>query len=269
MSTSRPANPVQIEAASHKRQLSYDEYALHYDRLCDLLPVYQDNIGSLLDILPKLNLPDDARICDLGAGTGNYILALSDVLPDANYVHVDMNSNMNNLAKQKYELAGVRNVQMVEEFIERAEFPDEHFDLVICVNALNTASPQLPVLRKMSKWLKPNASLFLIDFGRKQRVLDWGWYIFSSAIKAGNLNSYLKALMKNREFIKQNRLAAKDQSNGVMWTHTLEEFSDLVGKAGFSIEESATCYRGYCDLVLARKSEGAHLVFSIEEHSHT
>ena len=254
MSTPKPIDLSLDTETLSARQLSYSDYASHYDQMCALLPVYQDNIDFLLGILPQLELPQHPRICDLGAGTGNYVAALAKKLPDASFVHVDMNASMNAHARQKYEENDVSSVRIVEEYIERVDFPEAEFDLVICINALNTASPQLPVLQKVKRWLKPDAKLFLIDFGRKQRVLDWGWYIFRTAVKSGGLGNYVKALTNNREAIRQNRLAAKDQSRGVMWTHTLSEFQDLVSQAGFDIDIATTCYRGYCDMIVGRNS---------------
>lgn len=242
--------------SSHKgsqRQLSYAEYAKHFDQMCELLPVYQDNIDHLLELIPQLELPDNPKICDLGAGTGNYICAMSDILPNASYVHVDMDKNMNDRAMIKYKNKGLSNVEVIENYIERVELPEGEFDLVVSVNALNTTAPQLPVLRRMRKCLRPNGTLFLIDFGRKQRVLDWGWYILTNTLRKHGVARYVRAIMENREALKQNRHARKDQTNGLMWTHTLEEFSDLVTQAGFDITTAKTCYRGYCDLVVAKR----------------
>jgi ubiquinone/menaquinone biosynthesis C-methylase UbiE len=236
--------------------------------MCALLPVYQENIDYLLSILPQLQLPQNPKICDLGAGTGNYITALANKLPNANFVHLDMNKTMNAYARQKYLENRISSVRVIEDYIERVEFPDDEFDLVICINALNTASPQLPVLQKVKRWLKPDARLFLIDFGRKQRVLDWGWYILKSALKRGTLNAYIKALSSNREAIKQNRLAARDQSRGYMWTHTLSEFQNLVSEAGFDIDVARTCYRGYCDMIVAINSVGQVLHLPKQDITH-
>jgi ubiquinone/menaquinone biosynthesis C-methylase UbiE len=217
---------------SGQRRLSYAEYAKHFDQMCELL---------------------NPKICDLGAGTGNYICAMSDVLPNARYVHVDMDKNMNDRARMKYKEKSLSDIEIIEDYIERVEFPEGEFDLVVCVNALNTTAPQLPVLRQMRKSLGPNGTLFLIDFGRKQRVLDWGWYILTNTLRTHGMARYIKAILENREAVKQNRHARKDQKSGLMWTHTLQEFSDLVTQAGFKITTAKTCYRGYCDLVVARK----------------
>lgn len=253
MSHPKALNRPHLDNQKDRRQLSYAEYAKHFDQMCELLPVYQDNIDYLLDLVPKLELPDNPKICDLGAGTGNYICALSDVLPNARYVHVDMDSNMNNRARKKYQERGLFNVEIVEDYIERINFPEGEFDLIVCVNALNTAPPQLPVLRRMRRCLRTDGTLFLIDFGRKQRVLDWGWYILTNTLRTHGMTKYIKAILENREALKQNRHAKKDQANGLMWTHTLKEFSALVTQAGFDIKTARTCYRGYCDLVVAKK----------------
>lgn len=237
--------------------LEYGQYATQFDKMCELIPVYQENIDFLIDLLPKLSLPENANICDLGAGTGNFVCAMAEVMPSASFIHVDSDPVMNAYAREKYSRKGIQNVEVIEDYIQRARFRDREFDLIVCVNALNTAAPQLPVLRQIGRWLKTSGTLFLIDFGRKQRVLDWGWYILRNTLKRYGVSRYMRALIENREAIRQNRRASKDQANGSMWTHSMEEFQALVVEAGFRIEDSKTCYRGYCDLVVATRRRDA------------
>ena len=239
--------------SSENRLLEYGKYAPQYDEMCELVPAYQENIDILLELIPRLDLGDHPNICDLGAGTGNYICAMAEVLPHAKFTHVDADPVMNAYARGKYEKLGLDNCEILESYIQTVNFQNESFDLIVCVNALNTAPPQLPVLRLIRGWLKDGGTLFLIDFGRQQKTLDWTWYMFKHTYKAHGIGRIVKAFWNNREAIRQNRKARLDQKAGRMWTHTTEEFIAVVARAGFQIEYSGTCYRDYSDIVIARK----------------
>lgn len=245
-----------VRAKSNERLLEYAKYAPQFDEMCELVPAYQENIDLLLNLLPHLSLADDARICDLGAGTGNFICAVSDLMPNARFTHLDMDSGMNEYARLKYEQRRLSNYEIIESHIQTAEFESNAFDLLICVNALNTAPPQLPVLRMMFSWLKPGATMFLIDFGRQQKVVDWTWYMFKHTFARHGLGRVFRALWNNREAIRQNRRAREDQKAGRMWLHTTEELRRHVELAGFEVDVSQTCYRGFSDLVVAHKRLG-------------
>lgn len=240
---------AEFETKGQDGNLKWSQYAPFYDEMCTFIPAYQENIDRLLEALPALNLPDHPRILDLGAGTGNYILALNEVLSNASFVHLDIDTVMNNAARQKYDALDL-DAEIVQGYIQRADFDESSFDLIICVNALCHAAPQVPSLRKIGRWLKPTGKLFVIDFGRPVKLLDWTWYIFQNAVKNVGLVTFLQAFYRNRQTFFQNRRAKKDQKQGAMWLHSPEEFQDVLERGAFKVLESGTCYRGYCDMAI-------------------
>ena len=190
-------------------EMDWDAYAKNYDDLCALNPAYHENIRVLLEHIAKWQLPPNANVCDLGAGTGNYIIHMNESLPEATYWHVDFDSRMNELAQKKYEQHDLANIRFVQEEIHNVTFPSESFDLIICINALYAFTPQETVLDNIKEWLKPTGKLFLIDFGRTQSTLDWTFYIFKEAVKSRQVGYYAKTLIEGREILKQNRRATK------------------------------------------------------------
>lgn len=233
--------------------MDWDAYAEYYDELCELNPAYHENIEILLDRLKQWQLPEDSHICDMGAGTGNYIVELSKHLPGANYRHVDFDIRMNDLAARKYETNKISNVEIIQEEAHNVSFPADSFDLIICINALYTFTPQDQVLKNMRDWLKPDGRLFVIDFGRQQSTLDWTIYIFREALKAHRVGRYARTLLEGREILKQNRRATKGQQSGRYWLHTTDEFGNALRGSGFTIHEIESCYRGYADLAVCSK----------------
>ncbi|MEQ8858636.1 MAG: methyltransferase domain-containing protein [Pseudomonadales bacterium] len=245
--------PQRERARVERDEMDWDAYAQHYDELCALNPAYEQNIQALLAYIREWELPADASVCDLGAGTGNYIIELNRVLPKANYWHVDFDVRMNELAAKKYHSNGLSSVKILHKEIHEVQFSDDSFDLIVCVNALYTFTPQRTVLENMRRWLKPSGKLFLIDFGREQSTLDWTFYIFREAMKAHRVGRYARALVEAREVLKQNRKATKGQQSGRYWLHSTEELGGVLQDVGFTVRELRSCYRDYADLAICTK----------------
>lgn len=247
------AVPLYVPANVDTDEMDWDAYAEHYDIMCELNPSYQQNLNTLAKYLSRWQLRGDASICDLGAGTGNYIHLLSKLIPEASFTHVDFDAKMNELAAKKYANNSIDSVRIICDYAQRVEFEPESFDLVICVNALYAISPQKQVLNKVRSWLKDDGRFFLIDFGRKQRTMDWAFYLFRESLKRQRVGTYVKALLESREVIKQNRRSTKGQATGRYWTHSTSEFGNTLVDCGFEVEELFPCYRGYADLAICRK----------------
>ncbi|MEZ5551990.1 MAG: class I SAM-dependent methyltransferase [Pseudomonadales bacterium] len=244
-------NPSELDSSTG---IDWDAYASQYDLLAKYNPSYHENVEMLRKGVLEWSIPDDARICDLGAGTGNYITALSKVRPMAKYVHVDFDRPMNEIAREKYVANGISDVVIVEENIHKVDFTPQTFDLVVCVNALYAVSPQADVLAKVRKWLKPSGVFFVIDFGRRNRMWDWSWYILKNLVKEHGFIECAKFLSNSAEMIRQNNRGQKNQADGKYWLHSTHEFGKAMTEAGFLVEELRPCYRDYCDLAVCRKA---------------
>ena len=234
-------------------EMNWDAYAEHYDVMCDINPSYQENIDKLVRYIKDWNLSEAPSVLDLGAGTGNYIVSLARELPTASFVHVDFDTKMNEVAERKYVENGVRNVRVLNHYVQDVSFEESSFDIIICINALYAISPQKDVLKKIHSWLKPDGRFFVIDFGRKQKTLDWSMYLFRESLKRHRIGRYIRVLLDNRELIKQNRQTTKGQDSGRYWLHTTAEFGETLKACGFTVDEVFPCYRGYSDLAICRK----------------
>lgn len=233
--------------------MNWDAYAEHYDEMCAMNPAYAANIQLLVDRLKDWALPESARICDLGAGTGNYILRLAALLPSARFWHVDFDDRMIELARNKYEKEQLANVHMLQQEVHSVDFPPDSFDLIVCINALYAFTPQRQVLAKMHTWLRPTGKLFTIDFGRRQRTLDWALYLLRESVKSHQVRRYARGLVEAREVTKQNRRTSKGQQTGRYWMHSTQEFGEALADAGFTVRELSRCYRDYADMAVCEK----------------
>lgn len=234
-------------------EMQYSEYAPHYDNLCEINPAYQELVHIFLDSLPAMDLPNSPTVADLGAGTGNFICPFLSQIPGASVTHLDCSPEMNVLAKKKYLDRGL-SVNIVEAHMEDWEFESDTLDLIICVNVLNNAPPALPMLKKMHRWLKPNGTLFLINFGREIKIIDWTWYLLKDSLRNRGPRATLRSIYQTRKAFSSNKAGKDDQKAGKLWTHSSEELRVLVEEAGYDIQKIQTCYRNYADLIVGQKS---------------
>jgi ubiquinone/menaquinone biosynthesis C-methylase UbiE len=234
------------------KEIDWDAYASQYDLLAANNPSYRENIEVLRKVVRELDLSPNAAICDIGAGTGNFICALARDLPDANFIHLDADAGMSEIARAKYNAAAVKHVQIDVLPVADAYYPPACFDLIICVNALYAMSPQQEVLQRMRRWLRPRGTLFIVDFGRRSRVLDWALHILGYVLKEKGVRECLRFIRNSRESLRQNRRGSQGQADGTYWLHSTEQFGEALEQAGFEVEQLRPCYRDYCDLAICR-----------------
>jgi demethylmenaquinone methyltransferase/2-methoxy-6-polyprenyl-1,4-benzoquinol methylase len=98
------------------------------------------------------------RIADLATGTGDLALALQKKLPDADIVGVDVLQEMLDLAQRK----GVRQVVLADAM--NLPFDDASFDCVAIAFGLRNLENWAAALAEMSRVLKPNGHLLVLEF---------------------------------------------------------------------------------------------------------
>jgi len=244
-----------VDGEEVSSQINWKAYADKYDLMATNNPSYEENIQLALDHIQRRKLAGNANICDLGAGTGNYLLAINDILPNANFTHVDCDSEMCRIAGKKYEMAGIKNVDLVEDYAQRTKLQPANYDLILCVNSLYAMNPVELTLRRIRSWLKPSGALFVIDFGAQNNVLDWGWYIFREILKRKGPFSALKTFLEGSEVIRQNQIGSRSQAAGEYWTHSEASFREKLNECGFNIIHQSKCYRDYCDFAVCEPSD--------------
>jgi len=232
--------------------IDWTNYARRFDLLSELLPAYRENIEALKAHILDRELRGTVRIADIGAGTGNFCLAAAELLPDAEIYHVDFNPSMNEVARAKYESAQLSNITIIEDHVQRAEIEPHSLDLAICVNVLYAIPPQEIVARRIRNWLKPDGTLFIIDFGRKQNAFDWGMHLFRNMLSGRNTRKHLEFLFTGKDAMSQAFRGRRSQSNGSYWMHSTEEFRQFLVEAQFRVDTIYPCYRGYADLAICR-----------------
>jgi len=233
--------------------VEWAEYAEAYDVMCGANPAYQDNLSVFREWLIGLDLQPNAQICDVGAGTGNYVVEMAKRFPQAVITHMDSDPIMNRTASKKYRAHGFKNINFDTCRVADAAIDVASLDLVVCVNALYSFPSAECAIKMFHHWLKPGGLAFLIDLGRPMDVGDWARFIVSSSVKNIGWLDTLSAFIKGRKAIGQNRRIRHEQDCGRYWMHSTEGFGSLLRDAGFSIAHLGTCYRGVCDLAICRR----------------
>jgi ubiquinone/menaquinone biosynthesis C-methylase UbiE len=234
-------------------EMDWEKYAEHYDEMCYLNPAYQQNIEVMKETLIAYGVNDVKSVCDVGGGTGNYIVALLDLFPGAEYTHLDGNGAMSRIAAKKIGARQMAEVSFVQSHVEEYLFPRDTYDLVICTNALYATVNPLHTLGKIFASIRPGGYLFSIDFGKVQNTADWTMFLFWESLRRGRFLRYLNALVVAREVIRQNQATTAAQKSGRYWTHTAQQFSEHLSRSGFEVLAGGECYRGYCNYALGRK----------------
>ena len=98
------------------------------------------------------------RIADLATGTGDLALALQKKMPDAEIVGVDFLPEMLDLARRK----GVRQIVLADAM--NLPFGDASFDCVTIAFGLRNLENWAAALAEMSRVLKTNGHLLVLEF---------------------------------------------------------------------------------------------------------
>ena len=101
--------------------------------------------------------------------------------------------------------------------------------------------------------MAPGAPVILVDPGRVMHVFSWKIAMAWHLIRTYGLQKTLEIFREAKAVAEQNAYIRTMQRNGSFWTHSHEEFCAAVIEAGFHIESHTICFRGNCDLVMARK----------------
>lgn len=138
---------------------SYDLRALIYDRLWRR---YTDRTLNFL--LDHADLISDARVIDVGCGTGALEVRLVEKYPHQHITGVDPSPRMLDRARAK--LGNHPNVRLVEASAEQLPFPDGAFDAAVSASAFHHFHHPQAALSEIRRVLTTGAALYLLDWCR-------------------------------------------------------------------------------------------------------
>ncbi len=106
-------------------------------------------------------LPNDGRVLDIGCGTGDMLLLISDELPEAQLTGLDFSPNM--LAQARERCQDLSALTLVQGDAQALPFDDKDFDGVSIAFALRNTTDYGTVISEARRVLKPGGALVCID----------------------------------------------------------------------------------------------------------
>jgi malonyl-CoA O-methyltransferase len=132
----------------------YDKWAPTYDGERNPLIALEENVT--LDLIGDVR---NQRVLDVGCGTGRYCELLAK--RGAKVVGIDPSSKMLECAKGKITPDCKFELHLGK--IEDADFPDNHFDLIVSALTLGHIPELGPVIKKVSRIIKSQGQLIVSD----------------------------------------------------------------------------------------------------------
>ncbi len=134
-------------------------------------PTLQYRHRYMLDMALSLNLPNDARILDIGCGPGEMVLDLAR--KQWKIWGIDIAQAMIDIAKEKAAKAQVTNeIHLATGDIEQLDFEDQFFDLIICSGVVEYLPGDEKWMREISRTLKPGGVL-IINVTNRWALRKW------------------------------------------------------------------------------------------------
>ncbi len=148
----------------------------------------------------------ESTVLEVACGTGRVTIEVADQVKKV--YAIDISSQMIDVARKNINEKGIDNIELSVEDAYSIPFDNDMFDIVICINALHNMIYPEKALSEIKRVLRPKGKLITT-------VVEIGSYKFKIMM------SIFKFL---RNFPVFHRL-------------NLEEFADMLSKAGFSIEK--------------------------------
>ena len=195
-----------------------------YDSLIHrAVPRYDEMIARLLDYLPT----GAHRVLELGCGTGNLSLRLSEVFPSAELTLVDGSEEMVAVVRSRVEEAASpssNRIRYLESRFEDLDFPAQSYDLVVSSISLHHVEDKTRLYARLRSFMRTGGRFCFADQIRGEpesnHQLNWErWLEFCR--EPGNCTAdEIDSLLQHA--------AAHDHYT------TLADHTVLLAKAGFS-----------------------------------
>jgi len=115
------------------------------------------------EVIQALALQPDARVADLGAGTGYFAARLANMLPKGRVYAVDIEPDMVRYLQARAQREGLRNVIALKGEPDDPLLP-EKVDLILVVDVYHHIEARADYFRRLRAALRPGGRVAIIDF---------------------------------------------------------------------------------------------------------
>ncbi len=115
-------------------------------------------------LLGALEIAPDARIADIGAGTGYFTFRLAERVPQGRVYAVDIQREMLAIVEARADRDGIRNVEPVLGTESDPNLPDQSVDLSLLVDAYHEFATPREMLAALFQATRPGGRLVLVEY---------------------------------------------------------------------------------------------------------
>jgi SAM-dependent methyltransferase len=115
------------------------------------------------EVIRALALKPDARVADIGAGTGYFTIRLARAVPAGKVLAVDIEPRMVAYLGERAKKEGLANVVAVKGGEKAANLP-EAVDLALLVNSLHHIDARVAYVKSLDKMLRPGGRIAIIEY---------------------------------------------------------------------------------------------------------
>ena len=133
--------------------MNYDTYAEHYAYAREAVPWV---VAPLLQAVRQL--PTPATVVEIGCGTGNYLLALAEALPEQTYQGFDLSVGMLKVAQARSTRVAFTQGNADEHF----PYPDRGCHLAFAVDVIHHVTALDVFFRETARVLTAGGVLLLV-----------------------------------------------------------------------------------------------------------
>ncbi len=114
--------------------------------------------------IDSIQLPADATIADIGAGTGYYTFKLAPKVPNGRVYAVEIQDELIAELNKRKQALKVDNMEVIKGSTTSPNLPEDAVDLVIMVDVYHELEFPVEVLRAIKQSLKKDGQLLLIEY---------------------------------------------------------------------------------------------------------
>jgi cyclopropane fatty-acyl-phospholipid synthase-like methyltransferase len=120
-------------------------------------------------VIQALHLAPDARVADIGAGTGYFSVRLAHMTPKGRVYAVDVEPDMVKYLADRAKREKLTNLQAVQSSSADPRLP-EKVDRVLLVDVYHHIGERVEYFKNLREYLKSNARVAIIDFHKDSRI---------------------------------------------------------------------------------------------------
>jgi SAM-dependent methyltransferase len=115
------------------------------------------------EVIQALALPPEARVADLGAGTGYFAARLANMLPGGRIYAADIEPDMVRYLGERAKREGLANLVPVAAAPDDPHLP-EMVDLILLVDVYHHIEDRVAYFRRLHEALRPGGRVAIVDF---------------------------------------------------------------------------------------------------------